>query len=121
LLTLLSGGIIMIIYSVKPNKSYSKKLLGFGWNKPLYAVIFFVVELFALAILVKNIAGFDVPLNGTATIIMPQSMTQGTNVSVAVTASIEWPFYFGIVAAGLGVAARLYHRNVVDSIPPQPK
>ena len=33
LLTLLAGGIVMLIYSVKANKSYSKKLLSFRLQK----------------------------------------------------------------------------------------
>lgn len=47
MLTLIAGGIIMLIYSVFPTKSYSKQLLGFGYKKPFYAII-----LFALALLI---------------------------------------------------------------------
>jgi len=54
LLTMLSGGIAMLIYAVKPNKSYSKKILGFGYKKPLTAVIIFIAGNHFLKIL----AGF---------------------------------------------------------------
>ncbi len=54
-LTLLSGGIIMLIYSLKPNKSYSKKLLGFGYKQPLFAVVLFVIELIALTIVAQSL------------------------------------------------------------------
>ena len=123
LLTLLSGGLIMLIYSVKPDKSYSKKLLGFSWNKPLFAVVLFVVELVALALLAKSIAGFNVPLMGSGNIQLPQ-MAQGVSISVSVFAAFEWPFYFAIVVAGLCLAARLYHRKIagftVQLVPPPP-
>jgi hypothetical protein len=114
LLTLLSGGLIMLIYSVKPEKSYSKKLLGFSWNKPLFAVVLFVVELVALGLLAKSVAGFDVPLMGASTIHLP-NLASGISISIGVIAAFEWPFYLAIVVAGLCVAARLYHRKVVGT------
>jgi hypothetical protein len=119
LLTLLSGGLIMLIYSVKPDKSYSKKLLGFSWNKPLFAVVLFVVELVALALLAKGVAGFDVPLMGASTIQLP-NVAEGIKISVGVVAAFEWPFYLAIVVAGLCVTARLYHRKVVGTTVPLP-
>jgi len=119
LLTLLSGGLIMLIYSVKPDKSYSKKLLGFSWNKPLFAVVLFVVELVALALLAKSVAGFDVPLMGASTIQLP-NMAEGISISIGVVAAFEWPFYLAIVVAGLCIAARLYHRKVVRTTVPLP-
>jgi hypothetical protein len=110
LLTLLSGSIVMIIYSVKPNKSYSKKLLGFGWSKPLMAVILFAVEVVALVVLVNMIAGFNLPINGAATVKPPSGMTSGgVNLAVNVFAAFQWPFYLSIVVAALSVAARVYH------------
>jgi hypothetical protein len=111
----------MVIYSVKPDKAYSKKLLGFGWNKPVFAVAIFVIELIALVLLVKNFAGFDFPLYGSATVQLPQAMLQNASGSVAVMAVFEWPFYFAIVVAGLCVAARLYHKKVELPMIPQSK
>jgi hypothetical protein len=110
----------MLIDSVAPSKPYSKRLLGFGYNKPLVAVILFVVELVALALMVKSVAGFEFPLMGTATIQLPQNMMQGINVSATISAAFEWPFYFAIATAGLCVAARLYHGKLMKSILPPP-
>ena len=119
LLSLAAGGIIMLIYSVMPAKPYSKRLLGFSYNKPLFAVVFFVIELVVLTLLVKTYSGFTFPLMGSTTVQLPQSMTQGANVGVGVSAAFEWPFWFAIVVAGLCVAARLYHRKVsVPTLPP---
>ena len=122
-LSLAAGGIIMLIYSVKPDKSYSNKLLGFGYKKPLYAVIFFVIGLFSMGYLVQRFSGFAFPLIGAGTLTLPSSMApDGTSISVAVSAGFGWPFYFAIVVAGLCVAARLYHRKIsVDTaLPPPP-
>jgi hypothetical protein len=117
LLSLAAGGIVMLIYSVMPTKSYSKSLLGFGYNMPLFAVVLFIVELVVLAVLVKSIAGFDVPLAGPATVQLPQSMTGDTSISVGVVGAFEWPFYVAIVVAGLCVAARFYHKKVAKVNP----
>lgn len=119
-LTLASGGIIMLIYSLKPNKSYSKKLLGFGYKQPLFAVILFVIELIALTIVANSVAGFDVPLIGSGILQIPQSMIpgNGVNVSVSVIAALGWPFYFAIIVAGLCITTRLYHPTKLTSIKP---
>ena len=52
LLTLFAGGIILAIYSVRPTKPYSKRLLGFGYKKPLYMLVTFVVILIAMSMLI---------------------------------------------------------------------
>ncbi len=121
-LSLASGGIVMLIYSLKPNKTYSSKLLGFGYKKPLYAVILFVIGMFAMSYLVQRFSGFTFPLMGSSSLSLPQGMApEGVNINVAVSAGFGWPFYFAIVVAGLCVAARLYHRKVVvdTTLPPE--
>ena len=72
LLTLLAGGIVMLIYSVRPDKSYSKKLLGFAYKKPLTAVIIFAVGIIAIVMLANAFSGLSVPLAGAGTIQLPQ-------------------------------------------------
>jgi len=120
ILTLASGGIIMVIYSLKPNKPYSKRLLGFGYKQPLFAVIIFVVELFALTVVAKAFSGFAVPLIGSGVLQIPSSMIPGkVSVSVNVLAAFEWPFYFAIAVAGLCVTARVYHRKI-HQVTPEP-
>jgi hypothetical protein len=123
-LTLASGGITMLIYSLRPNKSYSMKLLGFGYKKPLYALIIFVITLVAMSFIVQKISGFTFPLIGSGATSLPRNMLpDGANVSFNVSAAFGWPFYFAIVVAGMCVAARFYHRKVVAidaTVPPQP-
>ena len=110
----------MLIYSLKPNKSYSKKLLGFGYKQPVFAVILFVIELIALTIVANSVAGFNVPLMAQVCCQIPQSMTQGSgvNISVNVLAALEWPFYFGIIVAGLCITARLYQPKKLTVVEP---
>jgi len=116
LLTLLAGGIILSIYAVKPTKPYSKNLLGFGYNKPLFTLVAFIAILIAVPIVLQAFAGFSLPINGVATI-----SPKGANGSAIVTTALEWPFYFAIVVTGLCVAARVVHGKIFKQPPlPQP-
>ena len=124
LLTLLAGSITLLIYSVKPAQPYSKSLLGFGYKKPLYVLVAFIVALIAVPIALQAIVGLALPLMGSASITLPQTMSNGSNTSINVSAIFEWPFYFAIIATALGIAARLYHRKIgadaVHALPPAP-
>ncbi len=116
LLTLTAGGIVMLIYSVIPNKSYSKQLLGFGYKKPLYAVVLFAVELVTLYVSAKTLLGFDFPLSGAATVAVPASIAPGgANISISVFGALLWPFYLAVVVAALCIVARVYHHKVAKS------
>lgn len=112
IISLTAGGIAMMMYSIKPTQSYSKRLLGFGYRKPLYSLLFFVIGLFVITMLVKSMFSLDVPLMGSVITILPQSMTQGTTVSVFMSAAFVWPFWLAAVAAGLCIAARFYHKKI---------
>jgi len=113
-LSLLLSGIIMVIYSLFPLKSYSKTLLCFAYKKPLYTVVFFVVFLFVSAFIVQVFLHFDVPLSGSTKSVFPIPFFQGTNVSVLISAGFQWAFWLATVAAGLCIAARIYHKRVVS-------
>ena len=112
IVSLAAGGVCMLIYSAMPVKPYSKRLLGFGYNKPLYAVAFFAISLLLLTLVIQGIFGFNVPLTGSATVLFPESITQGATISVAVSSGFLWPFWLGIATAVLCLAARLYHRQI---------
>ncbi|MCW4019498.1 MAG: hypothetical protein NWF00_12615 [Candidatus Bathyarchaeota archaeon] len=112
LLFLASGGIIMLIYSVMPNKPYSQRLLGFSYNKPLLAVLFFILEILALVILANGVVGFSVPMMGSVIVSRPPSMAAGANISVEVLTAFGWPFYFAIVVSAICIGARLFHRRI---------
>ena len=116
LLSLAAGAIVMLIYAIKPAKPYSKSLLGFAWNKPLFAVVLFAIEVVVLTVLPNAFVGFGFPLAGSANVQLPQSIAEGANISVGVSTGFMWPFLFAIIVAGLGVAARIYHRKL--AVPP---
>lgn len=118
ILMFLASGIIMLIYAVKPSKSYSKDLLSFAYRKPLYAVILSVAGLLIAIYAIQAVVGINVPLMGAGIIVLPSSMTpMGISVSVVGLAGFQWPFWLAIVAAGLCIAARVYHRKL--SSPPK--
>jgi hypothetical protein len=116
ILTLLSAGIIMIVYSVMPNKSYSKKLLGYGYNKPVFAVVMFAAELIVMYYSVTALAGFAFPNMGSSTLGIPAGDT--VSVSMTATGSLMWPFYFAIAVAALCVFARIYHGKIAQPTVP---
>ena len=109
IILLAAGGIVMLIYSVFPRKPYAKKLLGFAYRKPLYALLFFLIGLFAVILLPKSILGLDVPISGSVRAALPSTATPGITVSILMTAGFQWTFALAIVATGLCIAARLYH------------
>jgi hypothetical protein len=112
ILTFLCSGTIMLIYSFMPTKPYAKDLLGFAWKKPMYAVLFSVIGLTVIILIAQTILGINIPLVGTSTVILPSQFTMGANISVLVSSAYQWPFYLAIVAAGLCITARIYHRKV---------
>ena len=115
LLSLTASGIVMLIYSFIPTKPYSKHLLGFAYKKPLFTVLFFVVGLLIITLLFGTILSINVPLMGSTTITLPTVITSGVTISFPVSAEFQWPFWLAAVAAGLCLAARLYHKRVVTT------
>ena len=121
LLTLLAGGIVLTIYSVKPVQPYSKQLLGFGYKKPLYILVIFIAELIAIPLAIKAFGGLSFPLGGAATLQLPQNWSSsGSSQIISVSTALGWPFYFAILATALSIAARFYHRKITvpEAVPP---
>lgn len=111
LFMLLIGGIIMIIYSLNPSKTYSKRLLCFAYKKPLYAVIFFLVGIIAVTLIINLMFSVNMPIHGTA-LARLSDPSQGANIEISVNTSFQWPFWFAIITAALCVAAGLYHKKL---------
>ena len=108
-LTFLASGIIMLIYALIPGKPYSQDLLSFGYRKPLYTVVLYLVGLLVMTFATQAFLGQGIPISGSTNLTLPSSMTMGANISILVTSGFQWPFYLGIVAAGLCITARIYH------------
>jgi hypothetical protein len=113
--SLTAAGIIMLIYSAVPTKPYSKQLLSFAYNKPLFSIVAFVVLLFAMTVIIRTLLNLNIPLSGSSTSSLPTALTQGVTVSVRISTGFEWPFWLGVAATGLCIAARLYHRKIANA------
>ena len=106
-----AGGIAMLVYSVSPSKSYSEKLLGFSYKKPLYAILLFVVVLILITLLVKSVFNFEVPFLGSIETTLPAEITNETNISVLMSANFVWPFWLAVLATTLCIMAKFYHKK----------
>ena len=108
-----AAGVVMLIYSIFPTRSYSKELLGFSYKKPLYILISFFIGLLVM-IAIVGVIGFSIPAVGTSNIALPsQFMPTGLSVSTFVSAGFQFPFYLAIAAAALCIVARLYHVRII--------
>jgi len=112
ILSLLASGIAMMIYAIIPRKSYSKHLLGFGYKKPLYTVLFFVIGLVVTTVICQAVLSLNIPLMGSTTSTLPIPFVSGITLTVLLSAGFQWSFWLAIVAAGLCIAARLFHGKV---------
>ena len=115
-LIFLACGIIMLIYAFIPAKPYAKDLLSFAYRKPLYIVIIYIVALIVTMFVTQSALGIGVPLAGTSTIVLPQNLTMGAQISVMVSSAFQWPFWLAIVATGLFITARIYHIKLSSSL-----
>ena len=112
LLTLLASAVAMLIYSLVPGKSYSKHLLDFGYKKPLFIVVFFVIGLVATVLICQTVLSLSVPLMGSTTSTLSIPFVSGVSITVLLTAGFQWSFVVAVVGAALCIAARLYHKKV---------
>jgi len=112
ILSLLASAITMMIYSVIPRKPYSKHLLNFGYKKPLFIVLFFVIGLVAAMMICQIALNFRIPLMGSSTSTLPIPFVSGINMTVMLSAGFQWSFWLAAIAAGLCIAARIYHTRV---------
>ena len=112
-LTFSASGIIMLLYWVLPTKPYAKQLLGFSYKKPLFSLVTFLSGLLIITS-IASLLNINVPILGTATIDLPSNLMMGANVNATVSGSFQLPFWLAMVAAGLCIAARLYHGRLID-------
>jgi hypothetical protein len=111
-LTFTASGSVMLFYSIKPTKSYSKQLLGFSYKKPLFSLIVFVSGLLILTS-IASLFGIKVPIFGSATVIVPSNFLMSGSVETSISGSFQLPFWLGILVAVLSIAARLYHGRIM--------
>jgi hypothetical protein len=107
-----TGGLVMLFYSLKPTKSYSRQLLGFCYKKPLFSLIAFVAGLLIFAS-IASLFGIKVPISGSGTVNVPSGFLTWASVETSVSGSFQLPFWLGVVAATMSIAARLYHGRII--------
>jgi len=115
ILTFIAAGVVMLIYSVMPTKSYAIELLGFSYKKPIYALIGFVVGLVVIVGIASS-QGVNIPLMGSsnAAFTLPsQIIPLGLSISAFVSTSFQIPFWLAVAAAALCIAARIHHIKIV--------
>lgn len=117
LLTLLLSGVAMIIYSVMPTRSFAKPLLDFGYKKPLFTFLIFIIGLVAVTMILQAVLNFNLPLIGTTTSTLPIPFASGFTINFLLSAGFQWSFWLAAVASGLCIAARLYHKKVAVQKP----
>ena len=113
ILGLLASAIAMLIYSIIPRKSYSMHLLGFGYKKPLYTVVFFIIGLVAVSMICQTI-NLNFPLMGSTVSTLPIPFASGITLTVLLSAGFQWSFWLAVVAAALCITARIYHGRVAS-------
>jgi len=118
LLILLAGGVAMLVYSAIPTSKYAKQVLGFGYKKPFYALILFLMELGVLYFSATLLTGISFPLMGEGALVLPASIAPGgVNVSVTVSAGFGWTFYLAVAVVALCIVARVFHRKAANPKP----
>jgi len=122
------SGIIFIVYSFKPTKSYSKYLLSYGWKRPVYTIIGFIAMMMVVLYVVPDIINLIghtsavpvplVPLMGSSLIRLPSGIFGNSNsiqIGITVVTTFGYTFYLGVAAAVLGIVARMYHRRIISN------
>lgn len=127
------GGVFMIIGSVLPERWWSKQLVKFGAMKPLWAIVGLVISLVVISFFINNILPGLLPgilgQSGAAGEVLVQfslpyitgtgasaiQVGSGITVNAPVTFALTPIFWVAVVAAVLGVAARIYHRRYTVS------
>jgi hypothetical protein len=118
-LTFSASGLVMLLYSIMPAKPYAKQLLGFSYKKPLFSLITFISGLLIITS-IASLLNVNVPILGSSTLTLPSNLMMGANVNATVSGSFQLPFWLAMVAAGLCIAARLYHGRITDQKPNPP-
>jgi hypothetical protein len=124
-----ASGAIFIVYSIKPKKSYSKHLLSYGWKRPLYTIIGFIVTILVILYVVPSIINTMAhssmipvpiaPLMGSSVIDLPSGIFGNSNsiqIGITVITTFEYTFYLGLAATVLGIMARIYHRRTFSNV-----
>lgn len=112
-LTFSTSGLIMLFYSLNPQKGYAKKLLAYSYRKPIYTLLTFLSSLLIITS-AASMLNINIPILGTSTMTLPSSLAMGADINATVNGSFQIPFYLAIVTAALCIIARLRHKQVIQ-------
>lgn len=113
IILLSAGGITLLIYSLKPREKYSKKLLQFGYKKPIYALIIFLIALLIVIVAAQSYIGINIPLVGSQIVTLPSELTQELTINLYLTANFQWPFILAIIVTILCILTKIFHKKYV--------
>lgn len=120
-LTVIVGGSLMIVGSLKTDRWWGRKLMRFGAMKVLWFLVMLLIILVAGAFFINyflpNLVGgeagsveIQVPyIVGTSNSVI---QSEGVTVTAPTSASLTQSFWLAVLTAFLGIAARIYHGRV---------
>jgi len=111
-LSLMACAIALLVYSVVPEKKYSKSLLGFAYKKPLIIIIFFLASLFIATNFAGMLLRLNIPIAGSTTITLDVG---DATLGIPISTGFTWVFWLAVIAGGLCIAARFYHKRIVSA------
>jgi len=117
-LSFIASAIAIIIYSIAPEKGYSKSLLEFSYKKPLIILIIFLGSMIGITYAVQNVLQISIPLIGTSTVTLS---TSDIEIEASIVTRFTWVFWLALTAAILCIAARIYHKRIVSPTPSEIK
>ncbi|KXA91674.1 hypothetical protein AKJ57_00240, partial [candidate division MSBL1 archaeon SCGC-AAA259A05] len=120
-LTVIIGGSLMIVGSLKTDKWWGKKLMRFGAMKVLWFLVMLLILLIAGTFFINNFLpdliggrGGNVEIQIPYIIGTSNSVIQSENVTVVAptSASLTPSFWVAVLTAFLGIVARIYHGRI---------
>ncbi|MBS3815685.1 MAG: hypothetical protein KGY45_03885 [Hadesarchaea archaeon] len=131
-LTLIIGGVLMILGSLAPEKWWSKKIVRFGAMKIFWFLIILLALLLVGAYAMNNfLPGLAMNATGTEGVTLDlqaldiqvpyitgttTSTLQASGITIAapIHADLTPMFWLAVITAGLGIIIRIYHGRLTE-------
>lgn len=113
LLLLITSAIAMLIYSINPDKNYSKHLLNFAYKKPLIVTIIFFIFIFILIYFAKTYLSINIPISGSTTATLDM---ESMEIEASLKAEFTKVFWLATISTLLCSFAKLYHKIFAKTI-----
>lgn len=123
-IVMIIAGILLLLGSLSPRSWWSGRLVRFGVMKPFWAVVGMVVAVVVGAFLINNVLpnllSNAIPGGASIQITVPYlvgsasatiQMGSQASITAPISLSLMPAFWVAVVAAVLGIAARINHRR----------